>query len=67
MEGKLIENRLQEVKPDLYIAPKLKNIEIMDFHLVGKILEDVRDDALQFKDHLWGFLTKDAPLEQTPE
>lgn len=58
MESAFVEKQLIYYKPELYIKPKLINIQIFDFHKNRKIIESVRDDVEEFKKRLTNLLNK---------
>ena len=52
MEEAIINNKMKIYKPDIYIKPNLRNIELLDFHKKDEILKIINDDVLEFKDKL---------------
>jgi NTE family protein len=52
LEDAVLENKMKFVKPDLYIRPELKNIQILEFFKDAQIRESVRSDVIQFKKDL---------------
>jgi len=58
MESAFVENQIIYYKPEIYIKPKLMNIQIFDFHKNRKIIESVGDDAKEFKNKLSNIINK---------
>lgn len=52
MESAYVENQLSIYKPEIYIKPKLLNVQILDFHKNREILSSVRNDVINFKKQL---------------
>lgn len=51
-ESAVIEQKLHQSRPDIYIKPSLENIDLLDFHMVDEIIASVNEDAQQFKEQL---------------
>ncbi|MEJ2627390.1 MAG: patatin-like phospholipase family protein [bacterium] len=58
MESAFVENQIANFKPEIYIKPKLVNVQIFDFHKNRKILESVSDDVKEFKKKLSNLVNK---------
>ncbi len=58
MESAFVENQIIYYKPEIYIKPKLMNIQIFDFHKNRKIIESVGDDVKEFKNKLSNIINK---------
>ncbi|MFO7889983.1 MAG: patatin-like phospholipase family protein [bacterium] len=58
MESAFVENQIIYYKPEIYIKPKLVNIQIFDFHKNRKIIESVSDDVKEFKNNLSNIINK---------
>jgi len=56
MESAFVENQIIYHKPDIYIKPKLMNIQIFDFHKNRKIIESVSKDVTEFKNKISNLL-----------
>jgi predicted acylesterase/phospholipase RssA len=52
MERSIVENKMKNSKPDLYIKPKLENFELLDFHKHEEILKSVDKDVKTFETQL---------------
>lgn len=58
MESAFVENQIVNYKPEIYIKPKLVNIQIFDFHKNRKIIESVQENIEEFKKQLPKLLNK---------
>ncbi len=58
MESACVENQIIHYKPEIYIKPKLVNIQIFDFHKNRKIMQSVHDDITEFKKKLSKLVNK---------
>ncbi|MEW6516031.1 MAG: patatin-like phospholipase family protein [candidate division FCPU426 bacterium] len=56
MEIAGLARKLERSRPDIYLSPKLLNIQILDFHKVRPILASVTDDAARFREQMGKFL-----------
>jgi len=52
MEGHHVESQLKQSRPDLYLKPSLKNIEILAFDKLDEILASAEQEAALFKNFL---------------
>ncbi len=52
MQTVVLENKLQISRPDVFIRPALKGIQILDFHKDSEIMESVKEDVEAFKSEL---------------
>ncbi len=59
-EAAAIENKLHHAQPDIYIKPEIKNIDLLDFHLIDEIIDGVKKDAQAFKQQLTAYLQLEA-------
>ncbi len=58
METTLVEIKMKSNKPDIYIKPELKNIQLMDFHRDQEIMDSVKQDVHLFKRAMESILNK---------
>jgi NTE family protein len=58
MEKAVVENKLKMVKPDIFIKPKLYDIELMEFHKYKEILKSVEEDVNAMRQQLAKLLDK---------
>jgi NTE family protein len=49
MEASILENKRRACRPDLYVKPLLRDVNLFDFHRADEILVSVKDDVEQFK------------------
>lgn len=49
VEGANIEYKLKQSKPDIYVKPRLQNIQILDFHRLPEILDAVKPEVKEFR------------------
>lgn len=49
LQSSIVEYQMKLYKPDIYIKPKLEDINLLDFEKVEKILLSVKDDVEDFK------------------
>lgn len=49
MESTFVQNQVEIFQPEVYVKPALVNIQILDFHKMDEILQDVRGDVQQFQ------------------
>ena len=52
MQTVVLENKLKMCRPDIYVRPALKGIQILDFHKDREIMESVKGDVEVFKSEL---------------
>lgn len=62
-ESAAIEYKLHHAQPDIYIKPDIKNIDLLDFHMIDEIIESVKKDAQAFKEQLTTSLQLDNITE----
>ncbi|MFO7896707.1 MAG: patatin-like phospholipase family protein [Candidatus Cloacimonadales bacterium] len=58
MEKSVVENKLKMVKPDIYLKPKLYDVELMEFHKYKEILKSVQEDSERLRVELTRLLEK---------
>jgi NTE family protein len=49
MQESILENKMEIHKPDVYVKPELKNINLLDFHRAEEIMASVKQDVRRFK------------------
>lgn len=59
MQKTIVENKLKNSKPDIYIKPNLNSIKLLDFHKLNQILKQVKPDAQKLEDELIKKLNKE--------
>jgi NTE family protein len=66
LETAFIQNQLQMYRPELYIKPLLKNIQLLDFHRDKHIRKSVQEDVKKFKRQLLALLSEhdEAPARR---
>lgn len=52
LQSAVVEYQLKVCKPEIYIKPELRDIDILDFEKADKILESVQKDVSDFKEDL---------------
>lgn len=52
LQSSIVEYQMKICKPEIYLKPKLKDINILDFEKTDKILKSVKADAKRFKEDL---------------
>lgn len=52
MESTLVESHLEDYKPELYVKPRLENVQVLDFHKAKSIMKSVHKDVDAFKKQL---------------
>ncbi|MCD6115709.1 patatin-like phospholipase family protein [bacterium] len=52
MESIVVKGHLKKNKPELYVKPRLENIQILDFHKAKSIMKSVHKDVDNFKREL---------------
>ena len=60
METAFVENELRVYRPEIYIKPKLENVQILDFHRYSEIMNSVGADVERLKRELDRWLEKDS-------
>jgi len=58
METALVENMLENMKPDIYVKPSLINIQILEFYRHHFIKKSIQKDLIWFKNELEQHLMK---------
>jgi NTE family protein len=67
LEDAVLGNKMKFVKPDLYIRPALKNIQILEFFKDAQIRKSVRTDVIQFKKDLGKLIGLEVEVEEKPK
>jgi NTE family protein len=64
LEDAVLESKMKLIKPDLYIRPELKNIQILEFFKDAQIRKSVKTDVVQFKKDLGKLLGVEIKIEK---
>ncbi|MDD3050669.1 MAG: patatin-like phospholipase family protein [Candidatus Cloacimonetes bacterium] len=61
LEAALIRKKIEALRPDCYIKPRIENVELLDFVHSKKILQSVKPDAEEFRKIIKAALLEDYP------
>jgi len=56
MQGSIVRSKMKNSKPDIFVQPRLRNIQLLDFHRKEEIFKDVEKDVERFREELKGLL-----------
>lgn len=67
LETSFVKNQLNLFKPEVYVKPLLKNVQLMDFHRDKEIRKSVQEDVKQFKNELRSRLSDRDEIDIQPK
>ncbi len=67
LEDAVLASKMKIVKPDVYIRPELKNVQILEFFKDTQIRKSVRTDVIQFKKDLRKLVGVETEVEEKEE
>jgi NTE family protein len=66
LEDAVLESKMKLIKPDIYIRPELKNVQILEFFKDREIRKSVRSDVIKFEKDLGKLIGREVKVEEIP-